>query len=161
MSYGYIYDDEFYEYIRRGASKTAAILVPFVAKELVVRSVLDVGCGAGAWIAEYLNAGFNPALGVDGEYVSHESLLIPHVNFQGRNIAQPFDLPQRFDLVQCLEVGEHIPNTCSEVLVENLVKHGSVILFSAAPPGKGGEHHVNEQPYEYWRELFARKGYRP
>jgi len=34
-----------------------------------------------------------------------------------------------------------------------------VVLFSAAVPGQGGEHHVNEQPPEYWRSLFAERGY--
>ena len=33
----------------------------------------------------------------------------------------------------------------------------SYILFSAAPPGQGGEHHINEQPY--WREKFERHGF--
>jgi hypothetical protein len=34
-----------------------------------------------------------------------------------------------------------------------------VVLFSAATPGQGGEHHVNERPYSYWRELFSDRGY--
>jgi hypothetical protein len=34
-----------------------------------------------------------------------------------------------------------------------------VILFSAAPVGQGGHDHVNEQPYEYWRDKFADHGY--
>ena len=32
-------------------------------------------------------------------------------------------------------------------------------MFSAAPPGQGGENHINEQPYDYWRSLFQRQGY--
>jgi len=36
-----------------------------------------------------------------------------------------------------------------------------MVLFSAAVPGQGGEHHVNEQPLEYWRRLFRRRGHRP
>ena len=31
--------------------------------------------------------------------------------------------------------------------------------FSAAPPGQGGENHINEQSYDYWRELFRAQGY--
>jgi hypothetical protein len=33
-------------------------------------------------------------------------------------------------------------------------------LFSAATPGQGGTHHVNEQPLSYWTEHFAQCGYR-
>src|SRR5205814_1764959 len=43
--------------------------------------------------------------------------------------------------------------------VDNLTRHGSLIVFSAAIPGQGGEHHVNEQPWEYWRVKFADRGY--
>jgi hypothetical protein len=32
-------------------------------------------------------------------------------------------------------------------------------MFSAAIPGQGGELHVNEQPYEYWRTKFTARGY--
>ena len=31
---------------------------------------------------------------------------------------------------------------------------------SAAAPGQGGEDHINEQPYDYWRNLFAARQYR-
>ena len=33
------------------------------------------------------------------------------------------------------------------------------MLFSAAIPGQGGEHHINEQLLEYWRGLFRKHGY--
>jgi len=32
-------------------------------------------------------------------------------------------------------------------------------VFAAAVPGQGGENHINEQPYEYWRDLFKKYGY--
>jgi hypothetical protein len=34
-----------------------------------------------------------------------------------------------------------------------------VILFSAAVPGQGGLHHVNEQWQSYWASLFLDRGY--
>jgi hypothetical protein len=43
--------------------------------------------------------------------------------------------------------------------VNDLVAHAPVVLFSAAPPGQGGENHVNEQPGEYWRKLFRNHDY--
>jgi len=56
-------------------------------------------------------------------------------------------------------VAEHLPSAAAETFVDNLVRHGRVILFSAAVPGQGGEQHVNEQPLEYWRAKFAARGY--
>jgi hypothetical protein len=157
----YAYDETFYRYIQGGAIRSAQVVVPFVVDRLKINNILDVGCGAGAWLVEYYKQGILVCMGVDGDYVKSSSLLIPSTNFVARDISQPFDLGRRFDLVQCLEVGEHIEPGASKVLVANLVRHSDNILFSAAVPGQGGENHINEQPYEFWRALFAEHGYVP
>lgn len=154
------YDPLFFNYIQAGSSRSARTVLPLVLASLPIQSVLDVGCGAGAWLREYLALGVDDALGVDGDYVQPEQLLIPGERFQARNLTQRFDLGRRFDLVQCLEVAEHLPAAHAETLVDNLTRHGDCILFSAAVPGQGGEYHVNEQPYAYWRDLFATRSYR-
>jgi hypothetical protein len=56
-------------------------------------------------------------------------------------------------------VAEHLPAAAARTFVATLTRHSSLVLFSAAPPGQGGAHHVNEQPYGYWRDLFAERGY--
>src|SRR5438105_14504250 len=149
----------FYRYLEQGATRSAQIVVPLVLDRLHMKSVLDVGCGAGAWLAEYRAQGLPSYMGVDGDYIKPSSLLIPSAAFVSCDLAKPFDLEKRFDLVQCLEVAEHIPAHASRVLVANLVTHGDFVLFSAAIPGQGGENHVNEQPYDFWRMLFAEHGY--
>jgi SAM-dependent methyltransferase len=158
---GYRYDRAFYRYIEAGSLRSAATVVPLVLRELLPASVLDVGCGAGAWLAEYRNQGLTDFLGVDGAYVQPNSLLISADHFQSHDVTLPFALGRRFDIVQCLEVGEHLPEAASDTLVENLTRHGDKVLFSAASPGQGGENHVNEQTCEFWRLLFARHGYLP
>lgn len=155
----YVYDDMFFRYLQQGATRSAQTVVPVVVDRLKISSVLDVGCGAGAWLAEYRRLGLRTYVGVDGDYVKTSSLLIPPSAFVALDIVKSFDLGQRFDLVQCLEVGEHVPQDASRSLVENLVRHGNLVLFSAAVPGQGGENHINEQPYEFWRALFAEHGY--
>jgi len=47
----------------------------------------------------------------------------------------------------------------ASILVQNLVDAAPVVLFSAAVPGQGGTHHINEQMPMYWRALFRRHGY--
>ena len=157
----YVYDETFFRYLQQGSTRSAQNVAPLVISQLKIGSILDVGCGAGAWLAEYRRLGVPVCVGVDGGYVSPSSLLIPSSAFQPKNIAEPFHLQQRFDLVQCLEVGEHVPTAASHTLIDNLVRHGDTILFSAAIPGQGGENHINEQPYEFWRALFAERGYAP
>jgi len=86
-------------------------------------------------------------------------LLIDAGDFHAADLAAPIDLGRQFDLVQSLEVAEHLPAAKAEQFVETLTAHGSRILFSAAVPGQGGENHINEQLPDYWRTLFRERGY--
>jgi SAM-dependent methyltransferase len=128
-------------------------------RHLPVSSVLDVGCGRGVWAAEWHRSGIVDTVGIDGSYVNADQLAMPKEQFAAFDLSEMFRLDRRFDLVQSLEVAEHIPASKAEIFVSNLVAHGDLILFSAAVPGQGGEFHVNEQPYEYWRAKFASHGY--
>ena len=153
------YRSEFFDYIESGSRRSAEIVIPAVRSLLAVGSVLDIGCGRGAWLSEWRRQGVADIAGIDGAYVASERLLIPTDRFKSHDLVQPIDLGRRFDLVQSLEVAEHLAESAADVFVDNLVRHGPVVLFSAAVPGQGGEHHVNEQPYRYWRDKFLARGY--
>jgi SAM-dependent methyltransferase len=155
----HVYSTDFYDYIDAGSRASAQIVARLMLGEMEVRSLLDVGSGHGAWAAEWLKAGVTDVLAVDGDYVARDQLVIPAENFVAHDLANPLDLERKFDLVQSLEVAEHLPGDRAAGFIDNLVRHGDVILFSAAVPHQGGEHHVNEQPPQYWRELFAERGY--
>ena len=73
----YIYDDTFFRYLQQGSMRSAETIVPLIIDRLRISSVRDVGCGAGAWLAEYRRAEVPKYLGVDGDYVTVSSLLIP------------------------------------------------------------------------------------
>ncbi len=126
---------------------------------LPVRSVLDVGCGQGAWLAAWKEHGVSDSVGMDGDYVDARRLLISARHFLPTDLNKRFNAGRSFDLVQSLEVAEHLPPARAESFVDDLGAHGRVILFSAAVPGQGGENHINERNYEYWRRLFAARGY--
>jgi SAM-dependent methyltransferase len=151
----YIYGDRFFRTADQTAAAAAAGLLPHIAAEIPIRSVLDVGCAHGVWLAWWLRHGAPDVVGVDGPYVNPEQLAIPRSAFQALDLSAPFSLGRQFDLVQSLEVAEHLDASCADTFIANLVSHGALILFSAAVPGQGGEHHVNEQPWEYWRRKFA------
>jgi SAM-dependent methyltransferase len=153
------YSSDFYAYNNRVALASARAVVPRVAALLAPGSVLDVGCGVGAWCHVWLENGAHEVTGADGDYVERERLLIGAERFIAANLAQPFDAGARFDLVMSLEVAEHVPEAHADTFVANLTRHGDVVLFSAAVPGQGGEFHVNERPLEYWRAKFAAHGY--
>jgi hypothetical protein len=154
----YAYDAAFMG-VTAQAQRSAELVVRLLQRELAFHSVADFGCALGTWLAVWRAAGVADIAGVDGAYVDRRRLAIPAGCFHARDLAQPIDLGRRFDLVQSLEVAEHLPGQAARGFVETLTRHGELVLFSAAPPGQGGEHHVNEQPYEYWRALFAAQGY--
>lgn len=154
------YNKDFMSYTDRTSRIAARTVVGLLQRWFSPKSILDVGCARGTWLSVWRDADISDIQGVDGNYVDRETLAIPVARFSARELSQPFDLSRRFDLVQSLEVAEHIPAIAADIFVDNLVRHASgLILFSAAPPGQGGEFHVNEQPYDYWRQKFADRGY--
>jgi len=153
------YADEFFEYIERGSVVSARKFSSYLTPLLGVSSILDVGCGRGAWLREWRNAGVGIAQGVDGPYVRRQSLLIPIQDFTAVDLSRKFDLGRRYDLVASLEVAEHLPRSCSETFVSSLVTHADLVLFSAATPGQGGENHINERPLSFWQGIFKTMGF--
>ncbi len=71
----------------------------------------------------------------------------------------PLPLERTFDLVVSLEVAEHLPPESAPAFVGSLARLGPAVLFSAAIPYQGGEHHLNEQWPDYWAELFEQNGF--
>jgi SAM-dependent methyltransferase len=153
------YDQSFFEYVNASAGAAASRVVPLLQQQFAPSSVLDVGCGQGAWLAVWHSHGVPDLVGVDGSYVDRSRLLFAPECFYAHDLGQPFDLARRFGLVQCLEVAEHLPPDSAATLVDSLVRHGDIIVFSAAPPGQGGHDHVNERSYDYWRALFLDRDY--
>jgi hypothetical protein len=86
-------------------------------------------------------------------------LMIPAERFQATDVGKPFSAKRRFDLAMTLEVAEHLDASCASTFIDNVVALSDVIVFSAAIPGQGGNHHVNEQWPDYWKALFDARGY--
>jgi hypothetical protein len=155
----YEYGDKFFSYIERGSLRSARTVIPVLKSLVSFSSVADFGCGRGAWLKAFGEFGIEDMAGIDGPYVSADTLLFPAARFHSLDLSAPIDIGRRFDLVTSFEVGEHLPKQAAMTFVESLCQHAPVVAFSAAVPGQGGEHHVNEQPYEFWRDLFAAQGY--
>jgi len=123
------------------------------------RSVVDIGCGTGSWLAVMKTHHIDDVLGIDGEWVPEKSLRIPKSCFLAHDLTKPIQIERRFDLAISLEVAEHLDRECARQFVRTLVSLSSVVVFSAAIPYQGGTHHVNEQWPDYWAELFEEHGY--
>lgn len=155
----YQYDSNFFDFVDQSSGQSAIHFLSRLNTEFKPGSVLDVGCGRAVWLAAWEKLGVKEILGIDGAYVDQTKLHISHDLFEAKDISRPFLLKRKFDLVQCLEVAEHIPEESADILVQNLVNHSAIVLFSAAQPGQGGEFHVNEKPAAYWMRKFEQHGY--
>ena len=149
-----IFDREFFDKNLEWNLPIASKLVVILINYFHPSSVVDVGCGNAEFLAEFQKRGVL-IKGYEGSHHAIDSSLV------GKEFIEKFDLKntiqdsRKYDLVLCLEVAEHIEKDYSLKLVENLTKLGGVILFTAAPPGQGGHFHMNEQPREFWVNLFS------
>lgn len=153
-----LYPADFYQNRRAHTAHAAGRILAALPAGLPRRSVADIGCGTGTWLAAALVAGAEAAFGIEGAWVTPAMLDDGRITFTPRDLEQGFTLP-RVDLVLSLEVAEHLSPARAESFVADLVATAPSVLFSAAIPGQGGVGHLNEQWQSWWAARFAQHGY--
>ena len=159
-----MYDAAYYAGVVDGpAVASAGLMASTIVDQLNPGSVLDVGCGTGALLAELAGQGVSLTRGLE-----HSEAGIELCRQRGVSVT-PFDLEARetadvdetYDVVASMEVGEHLPAKVADRYVDLLVgrvRLGGWLVFTAATPGQGGLDHVNEQPHEYWIQKLTNSG---
>lgn len=127
-------------------------------------SFLDLGCANGFTIEYFAQRGVH-AVGVEGASAAFDYMPEPVrgqvLQFDLRN---SLELGERFDLVNCTEVAEHLEPKFEDVLMGNLVRHAAGwVVFSASPSwdkfrGTPQQQHWNVRPRQYWTERLGRDG---
>jgi SAM-dependent methyltransferase len=143
-----IYGPAFFAGRSETVTRSAEAAVPVIAALTSPQSVLDIGCGMGEWMdAFHLEDVYGVDITTEGPGGYHD-------------LTTPLDLGRQFDLVLCVEVGEHLPNTAADTLVDSIVRHANDnIVFGAAVVGQAGTGHINCQPHNYWHAKFAVRGF--
>ena len=154
-----IYTETFYENQVDGSIKSANKLLSILYDIYTPESVLDIGCGRGAWLASCEKLGSRKLVGIDGPWVSVDKLLSPNIEFHEKDFEEDITVDGKFDLAISLEVAEHIEEKNATSFVSALCNASNVIVFGAAASNQGGSNHINEQPQSYWINLFKNEGY--
>jgi SAM-dependent methyltransferase len=154
------YDSAFFEVLAGGSLQSARVVAPVLLELFTPHSVVDVGCGTGAWLKAFTERvdGLE-VTGIDGDYVDRSKLLFDQDRFVAADLTKLVRIDGCYDLALCLEVAEHLPPRCARDLVTALTSCAPLVLFSAAIPGQLGTNHVNLQWPSYWRALFAERGF--
>jgi len=136
-------------------------LVPILIEIINPKSVIDIGCGIGNFIAEFKKHGINDVLGVDGIWADMDAIStnIGIKDFVSHDLTTTFKANRKYDLVISLEVAEHIGIDYSDKFLDSLTNSGDEIVFSAALPNQGGQNHINEQWTDFWVDKFLERGY--
>lgn len=157
-----IYDAKFYasrkqyhKYAERYMKPVAELFSPY-------KSILDLGAGDGHLAATLgvLGGGLDRVRVFMLELSPTVLPYIPvYVTCRIHDLREPVDYEYLFDVVMCIEVAEHLPESAADTLCDTIAKHvRRYLLFTAAPPGQRGRGHVNCQPPEYWMEKFEDRG---
>ena len=125
-------------------------------------TVIDVGCGDGAWLRAALELDTEAVFGISQGEPQHglpeDAFLEADLSEPGLDAKIAERLGRKFDLVLALSVAELLPFERSAGFVEELCRLGDTILFSAAIPWQDG--YPNEQWTEFWGLHFRRCGFR-
>lgn len=153
------YTERFFRQLDEWQEESYSAIAQWLIDRFQSTSVLDLGCGTGQLLVEFRKAGVARCAGVE-----FSKYAVRHCRNLGLDVVQadlgmPLKIDDTIDLSICLEVAEHLPPECADQLVANLAGASGHLVFSAATPGQGGHHHVNEQPEIYWLEKFNRYGW--
>jgi len=128
-----------------------------VVLELAPASALDAGCGPGLLVEALRRRGVE-AWGVDvSEYAIENAAPASSAYCRVASVTEPLD--REYDLIVCIEVLEHLPESLADSAVSNIAAHARTILFSSAPDDLRDPSHLNVRPQDYWAGLFARHGF--
>ena len=158
--YSNIYDSSFYSQHETSMARSARTVLDLLFQYYKPDSVIDIGCGRGAWLAAAESLGVQTLSGVDGDWISEDAILSKAIQYTSADLTAGLpDLDRTYDLCLCLEVLEHLPESKAAACIDLLCRASDVVLFSAAVRLQGGTHHLNEQWQGYWIEHFDDRGY--
>lgn len=155
-----IYPEDYFE--KRSEppfDSTANIVVDILNEKYNPNSVIDIGCAIGVYLYYFEDKDTN-VVGFEGATKAIEMALVDGI--QQVDLRDSPRATGMFDLVLCIEVAEHLHPKYADGLIDTIISAAhdeSTIVFTAAPPGQPGTHHVHLQPRHFWIDKFENRGW--
>lgn len=155
-----IYKNKYYEKRKRDPWRSESNHIgEILYQRYKPESVIDFGCAIGTHLEPFYIKGVS-IKGIEGNKYAIENSVVPSRYLVQHDLREPFVSSGYYDLALSIEVAEHIPEEFADVYVDTVCDAAERIVMTAAPPGQGGTHHVNEQTQEYWIQKFENRGFR-
>ena len=154
-----IYSEEYFEKRKSDPWWTEARHISSVIDDqFSPNSVIDFGCAIGHYLKPFHEEEAT-IKGVEGSDKARKHLVIPENKFESHDLRDPYRPEMKYDLALCFEVAEHLPRKYADTLVKTVTSSSDTIIFTAAQPGQGGDHHVHLRSRDYWIEMFEDVGF--
>lgn len=151
-----IYDKGYFARVENSIVKGAEVMASCILDRFSPTSAVDVGCGTGALLDALKQRGV-ATLGIDCslhalKYCARRG--VPNLRLDLANLPDDYPLPQKFDVAMSMEVAHQLPKSSARRFVRLLAESAPVVIFSAETPGTFDRLPLNEQPAEYWIDMF-------
>lgn len=121
------------------------------------KNIFDAGCAKGFLVRALRDRGIE-ATGLDAsEYAISQAASEISDYVRVGSITEPLGGP--YDLITCIEVIEHVPESEVDEAVARLCQATDRIVFSSTPDDFAEPSHLSVKPTEDWVALFARQGF--
>jgi SAM-dependent methyltransferase len=153
-----IYDKRYNAFLDAAASKSTGPMAATIKRLFEPKSVIDVGCGTGALLAQLQQ------IGLEVRGLEYSDAGIARCREKGVQV-EKFDLETEeaiegsWDLTASFEVAEHLSESMADSYVRVISQFSPIVIMSAATVGQGGRDHFNEQPHEYWIVKMHQQGF--
>lgn len=156
-SHNELYDAQYYLKNRSIMARDAAAIVQSISLRVAVKTVIDVGCGAGEILERFRD------LNVSGRGLEYSDAALEVCRGKGLHVRR-YDLEGeeqlddwKAELVLSTGVAGHLRSEHADKYVKLLCQLATrFILVTPANPGQGGTDVVNPQSHGYWIEKFER-----
>ena len=153
------HSDYFTDLVEPQAVMSAGAICDSILSDLKPRTVIDIGCGTGALLERLSKRGCH-VFGLEYSEAALKYCRARQLNVLKFDLERDvFEDDATFDVAVSMDVAEHLPAKAADRYVDLLTCLSKLVVFTASPPGQGGNYHVNEQPSSYWMSLFQQRGY--